>query len=355
VSKLNNFSSLRLVFASAVIFSHSPFILSGNVSLEPHLGSATLGAIAVDGFFLLSGYLITKSFDHDGGIIDFFRKRILRIYPAFLVNMPLCLFILAPLVTKQYRPSPLWLPSLLFLEGAPVDGTFQGMPAPSLNGSVWTLAYEFRCYILVAVLGAAFGLRNSRLAILAACIAFLALSGLGALPSSSGAVYVVLGSPPEIARLFGMFAAGMSFYLWRDRIVYDHKIAAAALCVLAVSIGAPMVANLVIAVCGGYLVFWVAFKIPALFLSRFGNSTDLSYGIYLYAWPIQMIIAYALDRAVNPWALSCVALAGSATAAYFSWTVVEKPALSFAKRRVLQQSKTRARANNFSGALRAPH
>jgi peptidoglycan/LPS O-acetylase OafA/YrhL len=65
VSKLNNFSSLRLVFAAAVIFSHSPFILTGNVSLEPHLGSATIGALAVDGFFLVSGYLITKSFGQD--------------------------------------------------------------------------------------------------------------------------------------------------------------------------------------------------------------------------------------------------------------------------------------------------
>jgi hypothetical protein len=154
---------------------------------------------------------------------------------------------------------------------------------------------------LVAVLGAAFGLRNIRVAVLAASIALLALSGLRALPSSSGVVYVVLGSPPDIARLFGMFAAGMSFYLWRERVVYDHRTAAAALCVLAVLLGVPVVANLAIAACGGFLAFWVAFKIPALFLSRFGNKTDLSYGIYLYAWPIQLIVAYSLDRAVNPW------------------------------------------------------
>jgi hypothetical protein len=62
--------------------------------------------------------------------------------------MLLCLFILAPLVTKNYHPSPLLSPRLLFLSGAPVGGAFQGMPAPSLNAAVWTLAYEFRCYIL---------------------------------------------------------------------------------------------------------------------------------------------------------------------------------------------------------------
>jgi len=150
--------------------------------------------------------------------------------------MLLCLFVLAPLVTAKYHHSPSWLPRLLFLGGVPLGGAFQGMPWPSLNGPVWTLAYEFRCYILVAILGVAFGLRNIRSAILAAAVAFLALSGFHALPSSSGAVYVVLGSPPDIVRLFGMFASGMSFYLWRDHVVYDHMIAgAAAVCVVVVS------------------------------------------------------------------------------------------------------------------------
>jgi peptidoglycan/LPS O-acetylase OafA/YrhL len=248
--------------------------------------------------------------------------------------MLLCLLILAPLVTKKYHLSLLWLPRLLFLGGVPVDGAFQGMPAPALNGPVWTLAYEFRCYILVAVLGCAFGLRQLRTAVVVAAVALLAISQLPFLPESSGATYVVLGSPPAIARLFGIFAAGMSFYLWRDHVVYDHKIAAAALFVLSVSLWLPA-ANLAIAICGGYLVFWVAFKIPALSLSRFGNRTDLSFGIYLYAWPTQMIIAYSLHRAINPWLLSCVALVGAAIAAYFSWTAVERPALALAKRQAM--------------------
>jgi hypothetical protein len=65
----------------------------------------------------------------------------------------------------------------------------------------------------------------------------------------------------------------VSFYLWRDHVVYDHMIAgAAAVCVVVVSLVSPMAANLAIAICGGYLVFWAAFKIPALSLSRFGNK-----------------------------------------------------------------------------------
>jgi peptidoglycan/LPS O-acetylase OafA/YrhL len=64
-SKLNNFSSLRLLFASAVIFSHSASIVTGNELLEPHLGKITLGGLSVDGFFIISGYLIRKSFERE--------------------------------------------------------------------------------------------------------------------------------------------------------------------------------------------------------------------------------------------------------------------------------------------------
>jgi len=194
-SKLNNFSSLRLLFASAVIFSHSPSILTGNELLEPHIGRVKLGELAVDGFFLVSGYLVTKSFDHDQNMGDFFSKRILRIYPAFIVNTLICLFVLAPMVTKNYHLSLQCLPRLLFLGHPRVDGVFEGMPMPDLNGPVWTLAYEFRCYILVAVLGVV-GFRNIRVAIAGGGVTLLLMSGLHGLPVSTGAVYIALGSLP---------------------------------------------------------------------------------------------------------------------------------------------------------------
>ena len=94
----------------------------------------------------------------------------------------------------------------------------------------------------------------------------------------------------------------------------------------------PLVA-LALAVFGGYLIFWFALHCPVLPISRFTNKTDLSYGIYLYAWPIQSTIAFFTDRSINPWALSAVTLALAAAAAWVSWTFIEKPALALAHRK----------------------
>lgn len=86
----------------------------------------------------------------------------------------------------------------------------------------------------------------------------------------------------------------------------------------------PLVA-LALAIFGAYLIFWFALHCPVLPISRFTNKTDLSYGIYLYAWPIQSTIAFFTDRSINPLALSLVTLALAAAAASVSWTFIERP------------------------------
>jgi peptidoglycan/LPS O-acetylase OafA/YrhL len=92
------------------------------------------------------------------------------------------------------------------------------------------------------------------------------------------------------------------------------------------------VVALALAVLGGYLILWFAHQSPVLPISRFTNKTDLSYGIYLYAWPTQSTIAFFADRSINPWALSAVTLALASAAAWVSWTFIEKPALALIAR-----------------------
>jgi peptidoglycan/LPS O-acetylase OafA/YrhL len=86
----NNFGFLRLLFALLVIVSHSPTLIDGDNSRElwnETFGSFTFGGVAVDGFFLISGYLITKSFESSKTIADYLAKRILRIYPGYMLSL----------------------------------------------------------------------------------------------------------------------------------------------------------------------------------------------------------------------------------------------------------------------------
>ena len=297
LKKENNFGALRLLFASLVIVSHSPAILTGSPSNEPHYGPLTLGAIAVDGFFIVSGYLIAKSFVGSVGVLDYFRKRILRIYPGFAVNFLLCLLVLAPFVgagLSVFHPKVLGpeILRLAILSEPKAPGAFASMPVPALNGSAWTISYEFRCYILVPLVGSIGALKNFRFGLLVVAIAGLIISALNVLPETSGILFVMFGTPPQTVRLTAVFAVGTLFYLYRDRVEYGGRQALVAAASLLVAPFFPTITELALATCGGYLIFWFAFEWKVLRLSTFSNKTDLSYGIYLYAWPIQNSIVY---------------------------------------------------------------
>lgn len=96
----NNFNFLRLLFASLVIVSHAPELRDGNRSREiltRIFGSISFGELAVDGFFLLSGYLIVQSWHHGPELGSFFSKRIRRIYPAFIIASLFCIAVVVPL------------------------------------------------------------------------------------------------------------------------------------------------------------------------------------------------------------------------------------------------------------------
>lgn len=338
--KDNNFGALRLLFASVVILSHSPEILDGHRDREiltSIFGTVSFGGLGVDGFFIISGYLITKSFLSSDTLIDYFKKRVLRIYPGFIVNFWLCVFALAPFVGAglsvfQRHAVAFNIARMLLLAEPAAPGAFSNMPYPALNGSMWTIAYEFRCYLLVALLGSV-GAFNGRFryVLLAGVLGCLIVNGLGVARETVGVAPILLGSPSQNFHLFGVFGAGMLFFLFERNVVYDDRFALSAAAALLVCLFFESIAVLAIAVFGAYLIFWFGFRYKVLSISLFANKTDLSYGIYLYAWPVQATIAY-FNRSINPWTLSIVTLFLSSAAAYVSWTFVEKRALTLAHR-----------------------
>jgi peptidoglycan/LPS O-acetylase OafA/YrhL len=327
-SRANNFGVVRLILAALVIVSHSPELLDGNRSREIATSiwhTLSFGEIGVDGFFVVSGYLITQSFVNSADTWSYFRKRLLRIYPAFVVASAVCIFVVAPLGGGAPPPLISSVVRVLALQPPLIDGVFAGLPYPVVNGAMWSIAIEFRCYLLVLVLGS-FGLLRWRAAILATGIGFLLLTGFRLVPPLfvPGDDLGILGFLPLDIRMVGAFMIGMSFYLYRERLPLTSAAAMASVltCMLLMFI-APL-AELALCTLGGYALFWFILKGPVLAVAR---RTDISYGLYLYAWPVGSLLIWYLGRDLSPWLLAVLTILIAGMLGAASWFLVEQPAL----------------------------
>ena len=336
----NNFNILRLFFAALVIVSHSPVLVNGDRSgeiLTMIFGTLTAGDVAVDGFFLISGYLITQSFLGTPAIGLYLKKRFARIFPGYAVAFLLCALVVAPFVGGVG----VWslggigklLTQMATLLPPKVAGVFPGLPQPSLNGSLWTIRFEFECYLAVAALGVTGLLRPRFWPALAATAAILLGVGIaGAVPGGHQIHEPFLPTLAKDTRFFMIFAVGAVFYLFRDRIKLTAIGAVASTILLIPAMFSWHMAEAAVAVFGGYLIFWFAFKVPPIHLGRLTRADDISYGVYLYGWPAQTVIIWNF-RTINPWLLSALALSIAAILGYASWRIVEKPALRLARGR----------------------
>jgi len=352
-SRANNFSILRMSFAAMVILSHSCELLDGNRSreiLSRIFGTISLGELAVDGFFIVSGYLITKSYLASAHR-SYLLKRILRIYPGFLVA-----FFVSVLLCRYFSRPGMSIPGTELLQNIlnaicllqpNITAAYPHSFYPSANGAMWSISYEFHCYLLIMLLGffGVFQKRRLLLGITALLIgAYLIFPEKYApfMPGTAASVQVSHGfgmqllrlvksitveSPIKDIRLFGIFLAGSCFYIFRDAVPYRSGFAAAAAVLLAGCLFSKHLAEPGLAVFGGYLIFWFALHVRVFSASRFFDKTDLSYGIYLYAWPIQKALISQLPR-ITPAELSLLTLTLCGIVAYFSWTLIEKPFLN---------------------------
>ncbi|MDB5319381.1 MAG: acyltransferase 3 [Phycisphaerales bacterium] len=321
--------------AVLVIFSHS-FPLATGLQLFNVPDHVSLGKLAVAVFFAISGYLIAMSWDRAGGPLDYMRRRVFRIYPGFIVAFILSTWLLAPLVSldpaSYFTPHDVRLRALGALLLHHVKGTtaFLSNPCPqTVNGSLWTISYEFWCYLGIALLGMA-GLLRRRWVVLAAFVLAWATDFASTrivLPTLHPAITFVFGSPAEWPRFLTWFLGGTTLYAFRATIKFDGRLAAVA--------GAALLATLIFRhgpvyvwpLAVPYLTFWFAFH-PRINLWHVTRQLggDYSYGMYLYAWPIQQLLAMKF-AAGHPLLLFALATPLTFAAAVLSWRFVERPFL----------------------------
>ncbi len=323
----NNFDVLRFGLATAVIWSHC-YALSGR-PMDPVFAftrQIDAGSLAVDGFFVLSGFLITQSWLGDPDLRDYAIKRALRLVPALVAALAFGTLLVGPLVSavpvREYLGSwSTWahFGSVVLHRHLASPLLYPDNPVPhQLNASLWSLRYEVFCYVLVA----SFGLvRGVRWPIVSPVLAAGALSGQVLL----GAAGVTAGVLETTLRLVACFFAGSTLFVLRDRVPFSPRLAAAAAATLALAAALGGFRPL-FPIAGSYLLLFLACwtRLP---LQRFGRYGDFSYGLYVFAYPIQQAIVQAMPAVSIP-LFFALAFPPTLGLAMLSWRLIEAPALA---------------------------
>ncbi|MDB5277876.1 MAG: acyltransferase [Ferruginibacter sp.] len=347
----NNFDFIRYFLAASVILCHSYVMYYGTVNFltkEPFLvwshGQISIGSMAVDFFFIISGFLILKSFESSCTTINYLTKRILRIYPGFITAFTLSILIAGFIGTgllfdwmnyRQYLTNlhkRNELIHLFTLQNPYQYSFFKTSPEKGLNLSLWTIQFEFACYLLVPLFALA-GLFTKGWGLLLVFLCMYLVFTLqlnGYIFPYTDKQHLWFGNPFFLPRFITYFLAGSCCYYYRSSIVRNNLIAALAFFVIVISFCWFKCIDEVLPFAGAYLLFFIAFH-PRISLGNFARYGDFSYGVYLYAWPVQQVLVYFFYTSLNPWTLFFYALCITTILAFCSWHLVEKPFLKLKK------------------------
>ncbi len=323
----NSLNLIRLVLATAVIVSHAGPITGRN---EITFGGQTLGSWAVTGFFFVSGFLITRSrLERTPG--EYFRDRALRIFPAYVVMLPVVAFVVAPTgaaLSDEVGYDAQSAFSFL-LHNLPLAPPYllQGPigDSPPWNGPIYTLFYEFGAYVVISLLVSFVPERHLGRVLLASG-AVLTLSVLLMVNSASLGPKMQAFFLTSYAAPFGLaFVVGASCWIYRGRVPLDRRAvsaSAAALLLVVLSDQARALAPVPL----GLLLLWAAVVLP---WRRFGRRVDISYGVYIYGWPVQILVVVAIPRLQDHMAINLAVVVGTAAAlGLASCLLIERPALA---------------------------
>jgi peptidoglycan/LPS O-acetylase OafA/YrhL len=354
----NAFGVLRLTLAICVLTSHAWPVGYAESGFGPRFtrNQTDLGSMALDGFFVLSGFLVTIS-GLRSSWLRFAWYRAVRILPGLWACLLFTAFVVAPVVARiengslagfwQHQSSPFdYVRGNWF--GAMNDFSISGLLAhtpyghviggPSaFDGSLWTLHYEYICYVGVAVLSATTILRRSPrfVLLLLGCAFSLIMFDLITAPNWSirpiprGAIgpFPLIGAFAWNWTLYlgFMFLLGVVARLYLHRLPMHGALALVAVGVIVatwllggwVAFGVPA---------WGYILLYLAVALPK-WLRGNGRAIDYSYGMYIYAFPLQQLFALIGITALGIVAYDLMTIAATLLLAMASWHFIERPAL----------------------------
>jgi peptidoglycan/LPS O-acetylase OafA/YrhL len=349
----NNFNLIRFLAATAVLLDHSVQLSAGGRLNDRLLGAwpanpdlYSLGHLAVDAFFIVSGFLVTRSVLTRPTLIDFGVARVLRLFPALILVSCAIAFLLGPAVTTlslrdyfSHIESWIYAPlsAGLVSDGATLPGVFAHSPQPGIvNHPLWTLRYEAACYALLAGFALIGALLHRR-----AIYTFAALLAAYLLVTFGTSWRGDLTAVDSFMRFLLAFFVGGSFYILRDRIRL-HLLPAAALVLLAAATMKTNFAELTLTFALSYSLLWAAL-VPGGAIRGFNRLGDYSYGLYIICWPLQQLIVTVMPE-IGVLPLFLLSFAATLPFAALSWHLVEHPALR-------QKEKVSGKAHGVIGGL----
>ena len=345
--KNNSFDLARIILALMVIYSHSYPLwgrAGGDVIQRFSNGRFSAGSVAVSGFFVISGFLITQSIMNSSSKKHFLFKRILRIIPGFLACLCVCAFIIGPIfselplreyfIDKGNGPFNFVFKNItfnLFGEAWGIHDVFASNPFPSsINGSIWTLKWEVVGYCATCLFLSLQLFKHRRVFLGSTIVMFILylLDSNGySMVSGELAKYSAWFSVKyysDFVKLMYYYMSGTCIYLYRDRILLYWKWGIALLCILVMSIPSKS-ADVAMMIIFPYLLISTCAGIRNISV-RYRNM-EVSYGLYMYSFPIQQVVCRIMGPQTEGLMLMAVTLILTLIITVVTWKLIDEPFL----------------------------
>ena len=326
----NFFTPLRFIFAFMVLIGHAFIIGTRDVLAEPQVfHHYTFSYLAVNLFFIASGFLVTKSMLYRGDMAEFSSARILRIFPALAAHVFFVILIIGPLVTNMPIREFLTHPDVLsqpfkvlsfYKTEMELPGTFENNNETLASATLWTLRYEVLAYIGTGI-AFALGLMRKKWMVLAQFVIF-AVAWFSA--QSLGVFEALPATGKNLLRFGVCYTLGAAIFAYREKIRF-HILGVVAITIAASLTNGTAIFEVMTAIMLAYFIFWAAYiKLPKL--NHLQSVSDISYGIYIYHWVIMQTINHYFPS-IDPWQLIAFAAPLTILISMASWRWIEKPML----------------------------